>query len=124
MYALRWLDGQQSLALCALMLAAIVASLPGFQPHPRADWRMLRPSFVIEFAALLLFALPMLLVAAFGALTRFFCTRDDPQPAWRTALQTTMATLFPYTTPSDLAAPVRLPRKASRTGAARSEGVV
>jgi diguanylate cyclase (GGDEF)-like protein len=90
-YALGWLDARQALQLCGLMLAAIAASQPLLQPHASADWRVLRPSFVIEFTAVLLFALPMLLVAAAGAVTRILGDRENRQPLWRTTLRAMMA---------------------------------
>ena len=55
---------------CALLLAAVIASLPTLQPAQR-DWPALRLAFVVEFTCLLIFgAFPAMVVAASGLLTR------------------------------------------------------
>jgi diguanylate cyclase (GGDEF)-like protein/PAS domain S-box-containing protein len=77
---IEWPLAGRAFELSGLMLAAIVTSLPALQP-PNRDWPALRLSFVVEFAALMIFgAQPAMLVAVCGMLTRDL---SDPERSGR-----------------------------------------
>ena len=68
-----WLQPHRPLEFCALILAGILISAFAVQPASSEDRAMMPPSFVIEFASLLIFgAHATLLVAIAGALARGF----------------------------------------------------
>ena len=67
---LEWPDAARTLEFSALMLAAMVSSLPAVQ-HADREWPALRLSFVFEFATMIMFgAQPAMLVAACGIVIR------------------------------------------------------
>ena len=66
-----WPQPHRTLELCALILAAILASALAMQPSITKDWATMPPSFVVDFTALLLLGpYAMALVAAVGMVTQ------------------------------------------------------
>ena len=83
---LRWPDEVRGIEFTGLMLAAVAASLPVFQPSPR-DWPTLRLSFLAEYTSLAIFGPnPAMVVATCGLLARELSERPRARGPLQRAL--------------------------------------
>jgi len=79
-----WPQPHRMLELCALILAAVLASALAMQPSITKDWATMPPSFVVDFTALLLLGpYAMALVAAVGMATQAITDSHRSHPLQR-----------------------------------------